>query len=174
LSTGSRLSGLFLIIVLLVLAGVIFYNEATTAERSSSSLGISLSQFQFTGVQAVNGSGSSIIVQFTIKDATPVGGTLGSAIYDLYADGSYVGRGSIEQPVKIPADGSVTVSTALFLPVAGSVRGLWFYFLDVGNVSWRAVGNATLDQSVLGEAALHFDCLSAPGYSSISCSYVLS
>ncbi len=163
---------LFLLLVVILLAGVAFYNQ-TTPSPSVETAGVSISQFQVLSVEAVNISGSTLVIQFTIKNSTPVGATIENATYNLYADGNYIGRGLVNQPVKVPARGSVAARTDFLLPLKGSLLWSWTYFIDGGAVSWRAVGNATLAQSFLGAFNLQFNCLSSPGYSSISCAYTL-
>lgn len=164
-------SVLFLLITVALLVGVTYYNQATPTTSAQTS-GFSISNFQLTGVESVNSSGTTLLYQFEIRNPAPVGATAENVIYDMYADGSYVGRGVIVQPLKIPPMGTVTASTNFLLTPVGSVRGTWRYFLDGGNVSWRAIGNATLIQPILGILHVQFDCLSSSD-SSISCSYVV-
>jgi len=170
LDSGDRTTLIFLVLVVLLLAAIALYDEQSVSVPTPS-LGISLSQFQLVGVQAVNTSGTTLVVQFSIKNSAPIGGTLLYSVYNLYADGNYVGRGLIDSSVKIPAHGSVQATTDFLLPLLGSLRGSWSYFLDGGDVSWRAVGNATVNESVLGTFSVNFDCTSSSAYNSISCSY---
>ncbi len=163
---------LFFVIVLLVLIGVALFDQESTI-TSRQALGISVFDFQLMGLEAVNGSGSTIVVTFSIKNTTPVGATLQYATYKLFGDSNYFGRGAITSPVKIPAHGSVEATTDFLLPLAGGLRGSWVYFLDGGNISWRAQGNATITEPILGALSVQFNCASISGYSSISCSYVV-
>jgi LEA14-like dessication related protein len=167
-NSGGRATLIFLGLVVLLLAAIALYDETISAPPSP---GITLSQFQLLGVQAVNSSGTTLVVQFTVKNSTPIGGTLQYSVYNLYADGNYVGRGLINSPVRIPAHGSIDATTDFLLPLVGTLRGSWSYFLDRGDVSWRAVGNATVNESILGTFSVNFDCLSSSQYNSISCSY---
>jgi LEA14-like dessication related protein len=162
---------LFLSMVIVLLAGVIFYNQVSSSSAAPS--GISISQFELIGIESVNGSGSTLVIQFTITNPAPIGATIENASYDLYADGSYVGHGVVSQPFKIPARGTATSSTDFFLPVTGGFRGTWIYFLGGGEVYWRASGNATVSQSLLGTVEAQFSCTSAPRVNGISCSYIL-
>jgi LEA14-like dessication related protein len=165
---GETLSILFLILVMVLLLGFVFLDQASSSEKQSA---LSLSQFQIAGLQSINSSGTTIIVQFTIQNSTPLSGTIEKAVFNLYADGGYIGRGAIDQPVKVPAKSTVSTTTDLLLPLAGGLRGTWSYFLDVGTVSWRATGNATIFESITGVVKIQFDCTSVKGSGSISCTY---
>jgi len=166
----ERLSIIFLVLLVLFLVAVIYYNQ-TEATSTKGIPGISISDFQIAGVQSLNSSGTTLVLQFAIKDSTPIGGTIENASYALYADGSYVGRGIVNGPVEIPARGSTVASSDFLLTAAGSFRGSRSYFLDLGAVSWRATGSAKLVQSLLGSFRVQFDCTSTSG--PISCSYRL-
>jgi len=172
MDASSRAAILFFIIVLLLLFGIVLLDQQT-ATKSGSSFGVSISGFQFAGIQSVNASGTTVVVTFTIKDETPIGGTLQFATYKLFGDGNYIGQGTVGSPVKIPVHGNVGATTDLLLPLSGGLRGTWIYFLDGGNVSWRARGNATIEESGFGSAAVQFNCSSVAGSSLISCSYVV-
>jgi len=172
MDASSRVVILFFAIVLLLLFGIVFLDQQTSA-KSGSSFGVSISGFQLSGIQSVNASGTTVVVTFAIKDETPIGGTLQSATYKLYGDGNYIGQGTVDSPLKIPAHGNVGATTDLLLPLSGGLRGSWIYFLDGGNVSWRAEGNATVEESGLGSAAVQFNCSSASGSTLISCNYVV-
>jgi len=163
---------LFFVIVLAVLIGVVLFDQEG-APTSGQVLGISVLDFQTVGLQAVNASGMTFLVVFSIKNTTPVGATLLHAVYNLYGDSYYLGHGVITSPVKIPARGSVQATTAFLLPLAGGLRGFWAYFLDGGNISWRAQGNATITEPILGAVSVQFNCSSISGSSSISCSYAV-
>jgi len=162
---------LFFLFVVVFLISLVYYNQTTSS--SVRPAGISISDFQLVGVQSVNASGSTLVLEFVIKNATPLGVTLNYATYIVYGDSSYIGRGVIEQSVKIPARGSASAYTDFLVPLQGSIQGTWDYFINGGNVSWRAIGDATITQTLTGSLAVEFNCLSSPGYSSISCSYVL-
>lgn len=126
LDASTRAMALFFVIVLLVLIGVALFDQESTI-TSRQALGISVFDFQLMGLEAVNGSGSTIVVTFSIKNTTPVGATLQYATYKLFGDSNYFGRGAITSPVKIPAHGSVEATTDFLLPLAGSAdRGSTF------------------------------------------------
>jgi LEA14-like dessication related protein len=172
LDASARAMVLFFVIVLVLLIGVALFDQESTP-TSGQVLGISVLNFQPVGLQAVNASGSTIVVTFTIKNTTPVGATLLYATYKLYGDGNYVGKGAITSPVKIPAHSSVQATTDFLLPLEGAIRGSWAYFLYGGNISWRAQGNATIIEPILGALSVQFNCKSIPESSSISCSYLV-
>ncbi len=69
---------LFLLLVVVLLTVVVFYNQTAV---SSHSIGISVSKFQFIGLQSINSSGSTLVVQFVIMNATPLGVILRNASY---------------------------------------------------------------------------------------------
>lgn len=165
-------SVLFLLITIALLVGVAYYNQ-TTPSTSSEAPGISISDFQLIGLELINSSGTTLLYQFQVRNPTPVGATVENVMYDMYADGNYLGLGVIDQPLKIPAMGSVLGETNFLLTPVGSIRGAWIYFLDGGQVSWKVVGNATLIQSILGILHVQFDCISESSESSISCSYAI-
>lgn len=170
-SKSEQLSIVFLLFVVLFLGVVVYYDQASTPAEKV--VGISLSQFQIIGVQTVNSSGSTLIIQFNINNRDPLGATVLNASYDLYGDGNYIGRGEINDPVLVPARGSVIATTDFLLPLKGSLQGSFSYFLDGGNVDWRAIGNATLLEKVVGKFIVQFNCISTSQQNPISCSYVL-
>jgi hypothetical protein len=173
-SNRSELGGIFfLALVGVFLVGVVYYNQSTTVSSSGDIPGLSISDFQVLSLQGVNSTGTILLAQFTVKDDTPVGGTVENASYNLYADGGYVGRGVVNTAVVVPARGSVIGISVFLVPLAGSLRGTWSYFVDGGDVSWHAVGNATISQSVLGTVRVQFNCNTFNGTGSISCNYVL-
>lgn len=158
----------------LLLIGFAYYDQLVSSSTSARVAGFSLSGFQVSSLDGTNSSGSILLLQFTLNDDTPVGCTLIYADYNLYADGGYVGHGIINRAVIVPARGSVTETSLFLLPLAGSLRGSWRYFVDGGDVDWNAQGNASITQSVLGKIAIHFDCSAVNGTAStISCSYAL-
>ena len=155
----------------MLLIGVAYYNSAQVTPPATASV-VSISQLQLTGVESINATGTTFSYQFMVTNHLPLSATVQNVVYNLYADGSYVGHGTIDESLKIPASASVMASTNLLLPLAGGIRGTWIYFLDGGNVTWRAIGNATLIQPILGILQVQFNCVSPSPYNSISCSYV--
>jgi len=155
------------------MVGIIYYNQNETAPQKEN-LGISVSDFQVIGIRSVNSSGSLLALQFTINDNTPVGGTIENASFVLYADGSLVGRGILSAPVKVPVQSSILATSYFLLPPAGALIGSRAYFLDLGTVSWRAVGNALVVESLVGTFKMHFNCTSVSQSGSISCNYLLN
>jgi Major capsid protein Gp23 len=163
---------IFLLVAILLIGGIAVYDQTNTS--SNDALGISVSGFQFVGIKDANSSGSTVVVLFEIRDKTPIGGIVKDAVFNLYADGNYVGRGALGNAVSIPANGAATAEAYLLLPVSGTLHATSAYFLDLGMVTWRASGNATLSQSILGTIHVGFSCNSVTGTGQISCSYVLT
>lgn len=165
---AETISLIFVLLLVAILVGVVYYQQAIQASQKVPPGEISFSQFTVVGLDSVNASGSTFVVQFRITDLTPLGGMLVNASYDLYGDGSYVGRGTIVEPVKIPARNSVVTKTSLLLPLGGGSHAMWSYIIDNGQVTWEVRGNATLIEPIIGILNLKFDCRTV-NRGSISC-----
>lgn len=163
---------IFLAVIVILLVSVIIFNQLKSIPNGTS-VGVSVSDFQLAGVKGINSSGSTFVIQFEITDSTPIGGTVERAAYFLYGDDHYIGRGILDQPVSVPSHTTVSAESNLLVPASGGLQGAWSYFLEIGAVSWLAIGNATLNEPILGTFVVHFSCSTTSGSGPVSCSYVL-
>ena len=164
-------TAIFLIFVVALLVGVIFYQAQLSAEsQSANNSEVSVSQFSVLGIEAIGLSSTKLQVQFSLENPTPISATLENASYLLYGNGNYLGAGVISQHVKILARASTAINTNFDAILSGSSHVLWSVLLEFGNqISWEAKGNATLLEPVLGMTIIHFDCKSLPPQGSITC-----
>lgn len=105
-------------------------------------------------VVSIGLSSASLEVELRIYNPSSVAAVLERADYSLYANGIYLGDGTISKQ-EIPPGGTRTIKTPFSLSYSGALEALWSYF-KTDEVTWSVNGTAYYD-TPLGSFGIPFN-----------------
>ncbi|MEN3037375.1 MAG: LEA type 2 family protein [Candidatus Methanosuratincola petrocarbonis] len=104
-------------------------------------------------VKSIGLASATLEVSLSIYNPNSITATLDRVTYSLYANGIYLGDGTLSR-TDIPPGSTITVSAPFTL--SGALSVLWSCFTTGGEVTWRVKGTAYFD-TPLGSLTTPFD-----------------
>ncbi len=107
-------------------------------------------------VRSVGLTSASLEIVLRIYNPNTITATLDRVDYSVYANGVYLGYGSITNRVDIPPGSTAYVSSPFELSYSGALKTIWEYLISGGKLEWRIKGVAHID-TPLGALNIPFD-----------------
>ena len=136
--------------MILVLGGLAYYEFMKREALKSCEV-----KLADVHVKSIGLASATLEVSLSIYNPNSITATLDRVTYSLYANGIYLGDGTLSR-TDIPPGSTITVSAPFTLSYSGALSVLWSRFTTGGEVTWRVKGTAYFD-TPLGSLTIPFD-----------------